>query len=108
MRAVRFRLRLRTGLMLVAVLAIPLSFANNATRRFRYCWRQQAIFASHEQKFWAIASSNKRVVHAEEAAVAYGGRKWLYRWESLRFWEPYELIESQPYNRDQRGSSRQR
>ena len=99
MRAVRFRLRLRTGLILVGVMAIPLSFANNATRRFRYCWRQQAIFASHEQKFWAIASNNKRVVHAEEAAVAYGGRKWLYRWESLRFWEPYELIESHPYNR---------
>jgi hypothetical protein len=99
MRPVRFRLRLRTGLMLVAVLAIPFSFANNATRRFRYCWRQQAIFASDEQKFWAIASSNKRVVHAEEAAVAYRGRKWQYRREALRFWEPYELIESQPYSR---------
>ena len=40
-----------------------------------------------------------RPVHAEEAAIAYRRRKWLYRWEALRFWEPYELIESQPSNR---------
>ena len=42
---------------------------------------------------------NNRVVHAEEAAVESGHRKWRYRWEAFRFWEPYELIESEPYRR---------
>lgn len=100
MRSARFRLRLRTGLMLVAILAIPLSFANNATRRFQFCWQQQAMFAATEQRMWAMASRPKNPpVHAEEAAAAYRWRKWRYRWEALRFWEPSELIESEPYNR---------
>lgn len=87
--------------MLVAILALPLSFANNAARRFRFCWQQQAMFATHEQRAWTMATwpKSRRPVHAKEAAIAYRRRKWLYRWEALRFWEPSELIESEPYNR---------
>ena len=96
MRSARFRLRLRTGLVLVAFLAIPLSFARNATRRFQFCWQQQAMFAAIEQRLGAMGT---RAVHAEEAAVAYRWRKWRYRWEALRFWEPSELVESEPCNR---------
>ena len=102
MRSARFRLRLRTGLVLVAFLAIPLSFARNATRRFQFCWQQQAMFAAIEQRLGAMGTravhaESTRAVHAEEAA--YRWRKWRYRWESLRFWEPSELIESEPWNR---------
>ena len=100
MRSARFRLRLLTGLMVVAILALPLSFANNAARRFRFCWQQQAMFSAVEQGMWTMASRPKnRPVHAEEAAIAYHRRKWVYRWEALRFWEPSELIESEPCNR---------
>jgi hypothetical protein len=101
MRRASFRMRLRTGFMLVAVLAIPLSFANNAIRRFQFCWQQQAMFAEHEQSAWTMASRppKNRPDHAEESAIACGRRKWQYLWEALRFWEPYELIESEPYNR---------
>jgi hypothetical protein len=87
-------------MLLVAALAIPLSLASNATRRFQFCWEQQAKFASQERRMWANASRRtKRAVHAREAAIAYSHRKWRYRWEAFRFWEPYELIESEPYNR---------
>ncbi len=96
----RLRLRLRTGLLVVAMLAIPLSFANNAIRRFRFCWRQQAQFAAIEQGAWTLAARpGNRAVHAEDAAIAYRQRKWIYRWEAIRFWEPAELIESEPYHR---------
>ena len=96
MRSARFRLRLSTGLVLVAFLAIPLSFARNATRRFQFCWQQQAMFAAIEQRMRAMGT---RSVYAVEAAAAYRWRKWRYRWEALRFWEPSELVESEPYNR---------
>jgi hypothetical protein len=93
-------MQLRTGLMLLAALALPLSFARNATHRFRFCWQQQAMFAAQEQRMWAMTSWPKnRPVHAEEAANDSRRRKWRYRWEALRFWEPSELIESEPYNR---------
>jgi hypothetical protein len=86
--------------MLMAILAIPFSFTNNAARRLRFCWEQQARFAAVEQRMWAMASWPKnRPVHAEESAVEYRRRKWRYRWEAVRFWEPSELIESEPYNR---------
>jgi hypothetical protein len=93
-------MRLRTVLLMVAALAVPFSFAGNATRRFQYCWERQGMFSAFEQRMWAAASRpNNRVTHAEEAAIAYGRRKWRYRWEAFRFWEPHELIESEPYNR---------
>jgi hypothetical protein len=95
MRRDRFRMKLRTVLFVVAASAVVFSFAGSATRRWSFCWRQQAMFARFERQMLAIAARpNNRVVHAGEAAIAYGHRKWRYRWEAFRFWEPYELIES--------------
>jgi len=107
MGSARFRLRLSTGLVLVAFLAIPLSFARNATRRVQFCWQQQAVFAAIEQRMRALGTRSVYAgvaapsvrKYAVEAAAAYRWRKWRYRWEALRFWEPSELVESEPYNR---------
>ena len=99
MRLPRFRLRLRTQLAVIAILAVLFSFGGNATRRWDFCWKRQAMFARIEQQCLVTASRpNNRVEHAKQAAEDYGTRKWRYRWAVLYFWEPAELIESQEYN----------
>jgi hypothetical protein len=103
MRLRRINLRLRTGLILVAVSAVPLSYADWARRRWAYCWMRQAQYAAEEARCVGEAAAAvgrppirnySDAVGWREIAESFRHKKWKWRLETLRFWEPPELAEA--------------
>jgi hypothetical protein len=103
MRLPRIRLRLRTQLALIALLAIALSYADQARRRWVYCWAQERRWASYERTHLKLASL-PNPPNPEFRRLALGcankGREMRLscRWAAFRFWEPPELAESEMGN----------
>jgi hypothetical protein len=103
MRLPRIRLRLRTQLALIALLAIALSYADQARRRWVYCWAQEKAWASYEQTHLKLASlPNPPNPEFRRVCIecANKGRRMrlAFRWAAFRFWEPPELAESETGN----------
>src|SRR4051812_19809514 len=96
MRLPKVRFKLRTVLAIVAVLAVVLSFAGPAKRRWNYCWMREEAYASFEAQYRAKASIPGSQYREEYLRLAERNRryKWMWRREAFRFWEPPEMGET--------------
>ena len=94
------RLRIRTSMLIVAVIALILSYANQAVKRFEYCWLHQQMCRNSEAIVRGQLSSEmakhlpldeavrQHILSCTKEIKYYNDLKWCYRIEAFLFWKP--------------------